>query len=321
MSFADLLPVAFAVLGVLLVMAAGAVAVWCGWLDRHTDKSLAAVITNVFFPAYFIDKMAGGPRLGSAQEIWLPPLLGFTETCLGFGLAWAVIRVVGPLFGITSPLVQRTFALTAGITNYGYIPLPLAEQFFPDAFKPTLVHNIGVDIALWSVGLLVISGELASGLRRLMMSLPLWTMVLGIAIQQLGLSSMIPRPVMAACELLGNCAIPAGLLLGGAIIAECLPNVDWRTRQSVLLLAVAVRLGVLPVLFLTAADLLPLSDPLRQVVLLQAAMPAATFPIVMSRLYGGDMDTAVRVVMGTSLIGLLTIPFWIILGARVLGFN
>ncbi len=71
-----------------------------------------------------------------------------------------------PLFGITSPLVQRTFALTVGIANYGYIPLPIAERYFPQAFHPLLIHNIGVDIALWSVGLLVISGEIKQGVRR-----------------------------------------------------------------------------------------------------------------------------------------------------------
>ncbi len=57
-------------------MLAGAIAVWFRWLDRHVDKSLASVIANVFFPAYFIQKIAAGPRMDSLSDIWYPPLIG-----------------------------------------------------------------------------------------------------------------------------------------------------------------------------------------------------------------------------------------------------
>jgi predicted permease len=49
--------------------------------------------------------------------------------------------------------------------------------------------------------------------------------------------------------------------------------------------------------------------------LIQAAMPAATFPIVMTRLYDQDVQTAWVVVVGTSLLSLLTIPLWMTFGA------
>ena len=45
-----------------------------------------------------------------------------------------------------------------------------------------------------------------------------------------------------------------------------------------------------------------------------AAMPAAVFPIIMARHYGGHAPTALRIVIGTTVIGLLTIPLWIKLG-------
>jgi predicted permease len=53
--------------------------------------------------------------------------------------------------------------------------------------------------------------------------------------------------------------------------------------------------------------------------LLQAAMPSAVFPILLARHYGGDPPTAMRVVIGTSVAGLLTIPLWVRFGMRFLG--
>jgi predicted Na+-dependent transporter len=43
------------------------------------------------------------------------------------------------------------------------------------------------------------------------------------------------------------------------------------------------------------------------------------FPIVLSRMYGGDPATAVRIVVGTSALSILTTPFWLQVGMRWLG--
>ena len=64
--------------------------------------------------------------------------------------------------------------------------------------------------------------------------------------------------------------------------------------------------------------LLPLPLELRRVLVLQAAMPAAMFPVVMAKYYGGDPATAVRIVLATSLAALLTIPLWLGFGLALL---
>jgi predicted permease len=80
-----------------------------------------------------------------------------------------------------------------------------------------------------------------------------------------------------------------------------------------------LRLGLLPMGFLLLAKYLPASVELKRVIVLEAAMPSAVFPIVMAKHYGGDPPTAVRIVVGTSVIGLLTIPLWIRFGMKFAG--
>ncbi len=48
-------------------------------------------------------------------------------------------------------------------------------------------------------------------------------------------------------------------------------------------------------------------------------MPAAMLSLVLAKHYGGDPDTAMQVVLATTAVGLLTIPFWIELGLRFAG--
>jgi predicted permease len=73
----------------------------------------------------------------------------------------------------------------------------------------------------------------------------------------------------------------------------------------------ALRMGVLPVGILALAYFLPLSVELKRVLLVQAAMPAAVIPIIISRLYGGHPRTAVQIVLGTTALGILVIPLWL----------
>jgi predicted permease len=56
-----------------------------------------------------------------------------------------------------------------------------------------------------------------------------------------------------------------------------------------------------------------------QVMMLQAAMPAAIFPVVLIRLYAKDVSTALSVVLSTSLAALVLIPLWLGIGQWWLG--
>jgi len=223
------------------------------------------------------------------------------------------------MLGLRDPVIQNTFVFTVGIANYGYIPLPLAEQFFPQAVVPLLIHNVGVDIAMWSLGILIISGDIRNGWKRVVYSPPLWAMLVAVTIRQLGFAPLLPPSLMKAATSLGQCAIPVGLMLSGAIIVDYWKDCQWRSAFPTLSLAFAIRLILLPIAFLTIAKTMRLPNHLDEVLLLQAAMPAATFPIVIAKLYHGDLPTALRVIVGTSIMGLVTIPIWIVVGKKILG--
>jgi hypothetical protein len=87
----------------------------------------------------------------------------------------------------------------------------------------------------------------------------------------------------------------------------------------VVLSSVLLRLGLLPVVFLVAARWLPLPLELKQVMVVQAAMPAGIMPLVFARHFGGQPLTAAQVILGTTIVGLLVLPWWIRLGLAWVG--
>ena len=311
------------VLGVFLVMGLGAFCRQRRWLTRESDRSLASLAANVLLPSLFFDRIVQGGRMESLAAAWEPPLFGFLITAAGFLLAWLLARTLGKRVGLDTPAKQRSFAVCAGIANYGYIPLPLAEIFYPEAQVDLILHNVGVDLALWSIGIVVITGGTGGGdppsWRRLLASPPLVAVAVAVSIKQLGWAESVPAAVVKSIGWLSDCAIPMGLLLSGAIIIDFVRDTDWRGAWRTIVTAVAFRQGIMPVLMLTAAGAFASGIEMRQVLVLQAAMPSAVFPIVLVRLYDRDTTTALRVVLGTSLSAVVLIPTWLTVGRWWLG--
>ena len=90
---------------------------------------------------------------------------------------------------------------------------------------------------------------------------------------------------------------------------------DWRVGAG----AVLVRLALIPLLILICASYLPLGTELKQVLVIQAALPSGMFPIVLSRHYGGRTDVAIAAVMATTIASLLTMPLVIAFGKYWVG--
>ena len=65
---------------------------------------------------------------------------------------------------------------------------------------------------------------------------------------------------------------------------------------------------MMPVLFLLAAQLLSHTKPLMLILLVEAAMPAAVFPIVIAKHFGGKPAVAVEIVVFTTIASLALTP-------------
>ena len=313
------------VLGVFLVMALGAFCRHRGWLTREADQSLASLTANVLLPCLFLDRILEGEQFDSLAHTWTPPLLGFLITTAGFLLAWSTARLLGSRIGLETDAKQRAFGLCAGICNYGYIPLPLAAIFYPAAEVDLILHNVGVEIALWSVGIAVITGGAAAAAdprrswRKVVLNPPLVAVVVAVTLRQLELAERLPGAVLKSIGWLSDCAIPMGLLLSGAIIIDYFRHADWRGAGRTVVAAIGFRQLLMPVVMLSVAGWVAQTQNLKQVLMLEAAMPAAVFPIVIVRLFERDTATALRVVLSTSLAGIVLIPTWLAVGSWWLG--
>ena len=301
---------------IFALIAVGSGARFAGWLTPEADAGLLKLVMNVLYPALIFQNVLGNPALSDSRNVFWPPLIGFVTIGGGILLGWWI----GRSLGFSKGKGLRTFAFSAGIFNYGYIPIPLMQGLFgPDSVGVLLVHNVGCELAIWTVGVVVLSGlSIRDGWKR-MISGPVVALIVAGAGNVMGLDEVMPEVVDKTISMAAACAVPVGLIAIGSTLFESLSKpsqlFSWRVTPA----ACALRLMLLPALFLLLAKVLPVSQELKRVMMVEAAMPAGIIPILIAKHYGGQPLTAVQVVIGTTAVGLVAIPLWLRIGLAWIG--
>ena len=288
MKYSELLA---AVAPVFVVIAAGYGIRRAGWLSAEADHSLLRVVVNLLYPCLILQSMLGNPALDNVANVLLAPAVGFATVTAGyFACYWAA-----PAFGIREPVRRRTFAFTAGIFNYGYIALPVVQRLFPAETAGVLfLHNVGVEVSLWTVGVMLLTGSSPREAWRHIFSIPVLAILGALALNFLGARHWMPDFVLNAVKQMGQAAIPLGLILTGAAFADQLQATGAETQGAVGVGSCVLRLGLLPLGMLALARWLPAPLELRRVMVVQAAMPSAVIPVILARHYGADAPAALR---------------------------
>lgn len=310
-------------MAIYLTIAAGTLTRLAGWLTEEADQSLLRLVIRVLYPCLIFSVVSHNEALRRPSNLLVPPLVGFGTMALGLAVAMLVTRFGRAVTGLRPGKQTRTFATCVAIYNYGFLPIPLVQALFD---SPTLgvlfVQNVGAELAVWTLCLMVLTGSLDRDWWRRIFNAPSMAIVAAVAVNFLGLWELLPNFVVIALERMGDASVPMSMILIGAVIADEFQPNGQRLRRGDALKTIGwsllLRLGLLPALFLLIAAVVPGSVELKRVLVIQAAMPAGTFPIVMARHYGGEPRVGVQVVLSTSLLSLVTIPIWIQFGLRIL---
>jgi len=299
---------------VFAVIAAGYLLRKLGILSKNADKSLLGLVLNLLFPAFIIHHLLDNVVLGSGFLIAMAATTGGLTIIMGLSLAYLGARSIR-----MEKTRQRTFAVAAGLQNYGFIPIPILLTLFGKEIIPIqLMFSTGLEIVLWTAAVMMLTGGQSGGWKNLL-NTPLVTTVACLVLNSVFNVTSLPEMISQPVSMLSACAVPVSLLLIGAIIRDLLhrspdDGVAEKHKIPEIIMAIIIRLVALPALMILLAGILPLPIELKRILVIQAAMPAAVFPILLVRRYGGDIATAVRTVTVTMFISIFSIPPVIVFG-------
>ena len=299
------------ILGMILV---GFVIGEKGWFDDKSRGLLAKLVTQVALPCYMLYTIT--QRFIAADLLKMLPALRFPALSMVIllGVATGVARIFAVRQDRRGLFISMFFN-----SNTIFVGLPINQALFGDASIPyVLIYYMCNTTFFWTLGTYLIQrdgeGEAQFDIRtslKKVFSPPLMGFLLGLVLVILHIK--LPAFLASDLQYLGNLTTPLSMIFIGLSVSHV------GVKQLVLgkdqLLILLGRFLVAPLLMATIVYWVPLPSLMKQVFIIQSAMPVMTNAPVVARLYGADSDYAAVMVTETTLATMVVIPILMLLMA------
>ncbi len=299
------------ILGMILV---GFVIGEKGWFDDKSRGLLAKLVTQVALPCYMLYTIT--QRFTAADLLKMLPALRFPALSMVIllGIATGVARIFAVRQDRRGLFISMFFN-----SNTIFVGLPINQALFGDASIPyVLIYYMCNTTFFWTLGTYLIQrdgeGEAQFDLKtslKKVFSPPLMGFLLGLVLVMLQIK--LPAFLASDLQYLGNLTTPLSMIFIGLSVSHV------GVKQLVLgkeqLLILLGRFLVAPLLMASIVYWVPLPSLMKQVFIIQSAMPVMTNAPVVARLYGADSDYAAVMVTETTLATMVVIPILMLLMA------
>ena len=285
-----------------------------GWFDDKSRGLLAKLVTQVALPCYMLYTIT--QRFTAADLLKMLPALRFPALSMVIllGIATGVARIFAVRQDRRGLFISMFFN-----SNTIFVGLPINQALFGDASIPyVLIYYMCNTTFFWTLGTYLIQrdgeGEAQFDLKtslKKVFSPPLMGFLLGLVLVMLQIK--LPAFLASDLQYLGNLTTPLSMIFIGLSVSHV------GVKQLVLgkeqLLILLGRFLVAPLLMATIVYWVPLPSLMKQVFIIQSAMPVMTNAPVVASLYGADSDYAAVMVTETTLATMVVIPILMVLMA------
>ncbi|BDR56745.1 malate transporter [Xylocopilactobacillus apis] len=281
-----------------------------GWFDEKFTKTISKVVTNIALPCYMIATISNQFTPTDLQRDL--PMLVFPalSMLILFAFSFVVIKM------LRIPDYRRgSFSSMFFNSNTVFIGLPVNIALFGTKSLPfVLVYYIANTTIFWTLGVWLIQrdGQINTKLSikeivGRIFSPPLLGFMIAIVLVILPFNVFHYVPFLHQdLVYLGNLTIPLSMIFIGISISRVGIKRIRIDRSSVGI--IAGRFIFAPLLM--SLLLLPINLPVlvKQIFIIQSAMPVMTNAPIVANMYNADADFASIMVAETTLLSLIVIP-------------
>ncbi len=287
----------------ILVIFIGIAAGFCcrkaGVLTEEGTGTISNIVVKLVLPLYLFSAILNtdaGVDPGS-----VPLTVALSAGMFLFSGLVALLAV--PL--LKPPAADRgvyLFELMCGNVTYIGIPVCTAVLGSRAAFYASLL-NIPYNLICFSLGIYLLAGRLP--LKKILN--PAFLAGLAAAVLYM-LRVKLPGVVFDGCAFIGQATSPCAMLIIGSVLAGVPVRqlfTEWRAVPYVVL-----RLGGIAALAALLLGHLEADPVLKGVLVLMAAMPAATNSTMLCTIYGGNRELSAKLIFLSTALSAVTIPLW-----------
>ena len=204
---------------------------------------------------------------------------------------------------------HKVCAVTGACGNVGFLGVPLLKFLFPE--NPEIIlysamFSITMNIIGWTIGLLLMTGDRKYLTLKAVFVNPS-VISFGVGFLLFVTKTKLPDMLAEYVGMLGTMSTFVCMtVLGMRLATKKLSNVFLNKRVYI---GAASKLFVFPIVILGLFALLPVEQSVRTAAFVLGCCPAATMIQGLSESYDGDSETAANIILFTSIICIVTIPF------------
>ena len=305
--------VALKVLMLFILLAIGAVTRLTGIVKEEGARSICSLIIYVVTPANIISAFSTPFREDLLHGLLISFVLAFIVFFLMSVISRFLIREKDP---DKSPVLR----FAAAYPNAGYMGIPLQRAVLGDIGVFYCAAYIAVfHMFVWSYGVAILSHKQKSGassraeilriLKKCLLSPPLIAVVVGLVIFLFNIE--LPEIVASPLSELATMATPLPMLITGYYLAG--GKLALILKNKWILVAAALKMIVSPALAIGACLVFAVSHDASISCLIACAASSASMTTMLAAEYHRDSELAASVVTFTTLLAILTMPFFVAL--------
>ena len=271
-------------------------------LDKKETGAISKLLLDLIIPAMLISSLQ--------IDITAQMLDNFTNLFLYWIAFYLILILLASIISKSFPIskdkkIVLKFFLIFG--NVGYMGLPVIDVIFPE--NGIFFGSIGVvvfNIFLWTYGAnLFLRGNESKKINlRDIFNNGVIAIIIGLFLMLTGLK--LPNLIMNAVNMLAEATFPLSMLVIGSGLAQIK---IWSIFKDLNIIAYStLKLLIIPAAALIILNYFNISDPIRTILILQIAMPAAANGVIFAERYEGNYIFAAECLFLSTLMAGFSIP-------------
>lgn len=278
--------------------------------DKGADE-FTFILLNIVTPCIIVNSFITLDS-GSLAVSDIAMCLGLAALTMGVGVA------IVPFVYKKEPLdKQKVLRFSIIFSNAGYMAIPLAEAVI--GARGVVYASLFVavfNLILWTIGYAIMSGQKKITIKTVLLNKGVISITIGLLIYAFNLT--IPEVLSKPVSYMASLNTPIAMLVLGHFLAGISLKeafLDKRSYQIAL-----IRLIFLPAAAIGIMAIFRPEYDLFMCVLIQNAAPTATATALFASQMNADAKLASKVVGISTILSLITIPIFILIGDVVTGF-
>ena len=295
------------ILIIFIAIAAGFICRKLNIISESGTSALSGIVVKIVLPFYLFNAIVTSSSGIDGKGV----ITAIIASSAMFLLSGIIAVIVVSIFKVSKE-DKGVYMFETMCGNVTYIGIPVCAAILGGnaSFYASLL-NIPYNLLCFSLGIFLLAGkmELKKILNPAFLSGVLATVLYVAKIH-------IPAFITDACAFIGQATSPCAMLIIGSVLGS-VKFKDIFTEWKAAPYAIIRLFGIA---FLTALLLkfTNLDPTLKGVIILMAAMPAATNSTMLCTIYGGNRELSAKLIFISTALSAISIPVWAIIIQKII---